>query len=99
MNDNNGSFICSYVGNDGGNGFKFIPVSLDNIEVPAKYEGEVVLETIDPVTAYVSPVSSIQRNDFIDVLITMTYNKNNEKGHFLFEVIPWKTGGGEIEFN
>ena len=99
MNDNNGSFICSYLGNDGGNGFKFIPVSLDNTEVPARYEGEVVLETIDPVTAYVSPVSSIQRNDFIDVLITMTYNKNNEKGHFLFEVIPWKTGGGEIEFN
>ena len=99
MNDNSGSFICSYLGNDAGNGFKFIPVSLEKTKELAKYEGNVVLETIDPVTAYVSPVSSIQRNDFIDVLITMTYNKNNEKGHFLFEVIPWKTGGGEIEFN
>ena len=74
-------------------------LTLEKTKELAKYEGNVVLETIDPVTAYVSPVSSIQRNDFIDVLITMTYNKNNEKGHFLFEVIPWKTGGGEIEFN
>lgn len=99
MNDYQGNFICSYAGNDGGNDFKFIPVNVSGLSSAARYADEVVLETIDPLTARVSPVEAINRNDFIDVLITTNYQKNNDKGHFLFEVVPWKTGGGDIEFN
>lgn len=99
MNDYGGSFICSYSGNDEGNDFKFIPVTISDLASPARYADDVILETIDPLTARVAPVEVINRNDFIDVLITTNYQKNNNKGHFLFKVIPWETGGGDIEFN
>lgn len=99
MNDNNGSYICSYSVNDNGNGFAFIPVTIIEGEQSAEYIGDVTLTTIDPTTAHVRPVTSINRNDFIDVLITTSYTKGNEKGHFTFVVAPWQTGGGEIEFN
>lgn len=100
MNDFQGSFICSYSGNDGGNDFKFIPVTVvSGLSSAARYADDVILETIDPLTARVAPVEVINRNDFIDVLITTNYQKDNDKGHFLFEVKPWKTGGGDIEFN
>lgn len=99
MNDKNNSYICSWEGNDSGNPFKFTPITVSSLEYDARYADDVILETIDPLTARVSPVEVINRNDFIDVLITTNYQKDNNKGHFLFKVIPWKTGGGDIEFN
>ena len=55
------------------------------------------MTTIDPVTSVVSPVNTIKRNDFINVLISVSYNK--EFGDFEFEVKPWEEVSGSIEFN
>ena len=45
----------------------------------------------------VSDVHEIQRNDYIHVLVEVSYNP--DKGDFEFVVNDWKTGGGEITFN
>ena len=58
---------------------------------------EIVLKTINPETAKVEAVREIKRNDFITVLVTVSYNE--QSGSFEFDVEPWNTGGGDIEFN
>lgn len=58
---------------------------------------EVVLRTIDKTSGVVSDVHEIQRNDFIRVLVEVSYNP--DKGHFEFVVNDWKTIDGEITFN
>ena len=80
---------------DAGSSYVFYEVNLDESE--AKYESPITLQTIDPVTAVVSPVNTIARNDFINVLVTVSFNKDN--GLFEFDVKDWNTISGDIEFN
>lgn len=58
---------------------------------------QVVLRTIDKASGVVSDVHEIQRNDFIRVLVEVSYNP--DKGDFEFVVNDWQTGGGDITFN
>ena len=53
--------------NDGGSQFKLYAVN--QLMKAPKYSDPIVLSTIDPVTSVVSPVNTIKRNDFINVLI------------------------------
>jgi len=63
----------------------------------AQYKTSILLKTIDPVTAQVSQVENIKRNDFIDVLVTVAFDEMN--GDFEFVVVPWTAKKGDIEFN
>lgn len=63
----------------------------------ARYANPILLKTIDPVTAQVSQVENIKRNDFIDVLVTVAFDEMN--GDFKFVVVPWTAKKGDIEFN
>ena len=80
--------------NDGGSQFKLYAVN--QVMKYPKYSDPIVLSTIDPVTSVVSPVNTIKRNDFINVLISVSYNK--DLGDFEFEVKPWNEVSGNIEF-
>ena len=56
------------------------------------------MQTIDNETSAVSDVTEIRRNDFVRILVEVSYNP--DKGDFEFEVQPWETGkGGDITFN
>ena len=81
--------------NDGGSQFKLYAVN--QLMKAPKYSDPIVLSTIDPVTSVVSPVNTIKRNDFINVLISVSYNK--DLGDFEFEVKDWEEVSGSIEFN
>ena len=81
--------------NDGGSQFKLYAVN--KVMKKPKYSDPIVLSTIDPVTSVVSPVNTIKRNDFINVLISVSYNK--DLGDFEFEVKDWEKVSGSIEFN
>lgn len=61
------------------------------------YNEPIILTTIDPVTQQSSPATAIKRNDFINVLVTVSYNP--ESGTFEFYVQDWNVGGGSVEFN
>lgn len=62
-----------------------------------KYDTPITLTTIDPITQQSSPTTAIKRNDFINVLITVSYNP--VAGNLEFEVANWSPGGGNVEFN
>ena len=81
--------------NDAGSQFKLYTVN--RVEKEPKYTDPIVLSTIDPETSVVSPVNTIKRNDFINVLISVSYNK--DLGDFEFEVKDWEKVSGSIEFN
>lgn len=80
---------------DEGSRFLFYKAVIE--ELPAQYTTPILLETINPVTAQVSQVESIKRNDFIDVLVTVAFDEMN--GDFKFVVVPWTERKADIEFN
>ena len=75
--------------------FRFYPVTLASSTAAADLL--IPLETIDPVTSQSTPIEAIRRNDFINILVTVTYNR--DKGKFEFEVKDWEETSADIEFN
>lgn len=80
--------------NDGGSAFYLYPIEKKVIE--PKFDADIELKTIDAQTAVVTPVTQINRNDFINVLVTVAYNEYS--GKFKFEVNPWTTKNEEITY-
>jgi len=78
--------------------FIFYPLTQTNAAGVSKTE-TIVLKTIDEVTSQVTEVTNIKRNDFIDVLVTVSYVPDSENGYFTFEVEGWtKKNNNSIEF-
>ena len=76
--------------------FYLFPVTRE--EGSRVYSAPADLTRIDPETAVVSDVHTIARNDFINIVVTVSYNENS--GEFMFEVKDWKGPvNGEIEYN
>ena len=61
------------------------------------YDTPIILTTIDPVTQQSSPTRAIKRNDFINVLVTVSYNAT--AGKLDFHVDDWTQKGGSVEFD
>ena len=92
---NNQSMIAGWKDNDGGSQFSLHRV--EEVVRKAVYNAPVTLATIDPETAVSKPVSAIRRNDFINICITASYNKDD--GEIYFSVKDWNKIDGQIEFN
>lgn len=97
----NGSYKYMYLNNGkvigyGTNGssaqFKLYPV-----DTPSSSIIEVPVRTINQVTGQAEDIEQISRNDFINAVVKVSYSKN--KGHFIYEVMDWNTGGGDVDFN
>ena len=92
-NNQSNAFICGWgTKNDPGNAFVFYVV-----QNSLKHDTPIVLTTIDPISQQSSPTKAIKRNDFINVLVTVSYNP--VAGKFEFVVQDWDNGGGNVEFN
>lgn len=87
--------VDGWTDSDGGSQFYIHRVQ--EVEEGAFFSGNVTLTTIDPETAVSSPVTAIRRNDFINILISISYNEKS--GEIEFKVKDWNAGGGDIEFN
>lgn len=84
---------------DSGCYFKFYKVNKNatsSANESITYNTPITLTTIDPVTQQSSPTKEIKRNDFINVLVTVSYNPH--AGKFEFYVEGWNEGGGSVEF-
>ncbi len=86
--------VVGWYGNGEWSQFALIPVTQVN---GLGTRQEVTLRTIDPASGVVSDVHEIQRNDFIHVLVEVSYNP--DKGDFDFIVNGWNNTDGEITFN
>jgi hypothetical protein len=88
---NNGK-VTGYSTNGNSAQFKLYPV-----EAPSSSTIEVPVRTINQATGQSEDIEQIIRNDFINAVVKVSYSKN--KGHFIFEVMDWNTGGGDVNFN
>lgn len=80
--------------------FRFYPVTKTTSggePTEVTHNKPITLTTIDPVTQQAVEATAIKRNDFINVLVTTSYNP--EEGTFEFYVEDWQSGGGNVEFN
>lgn len=87
----------SNVGGQRSNNTNYALFELYPVEVPSSSEITIPVKTINPANGQAEDVEQISRNDFINAVVKVSYNKN--KGHFTFEVRDWYTGGGDVEFN
>ena len=100
-NGNNKRYLINYYGTLLGSSifattFYLFPVKRK--EGSRVYSAPAKLTRIDPETAVVSDVHTIARNDFINIVVTVSYNENS--GKFMFEVKDWNGPfNGEIEYN
>ena len=58
---------------------------------------KIPVNTIDNATGQPVAATGINRNDFINAIVKVSYSNN--QGHFTYEVKDWQTGGGNISFN
>ena len=77
--------------------YKVLKTTTGSSEEDLSFNDPIPLTTIDPVTQQSSLTKSIKRNDFINVLVTVSYNP--VAGQFEFWVQDWYEGGGNVEFN
>ena len=95
---NNG--LTSTDDNDNATDFYFYPITKKVTETTIS-EGvskdcRIPLNTI--INGVSNPTNIIRRNDFINVLVTVSYNKNS--GSINFHVSDWNTGkGGDVTFD
>ena len=89
--------IVGWTLNDGGAGFRMFPVSAPEY-LDASFNQSIPLELIDPATASPYLVKNIKRNDFINILVTVTYNADKADLE-VSTVLGWVTRNEEIEFH
>lgn len=82
---------------DAGSQFVFYPVD-SGLGYPY-LNSEIDLELIDPVTAAVYPVQNIKRNDFINILISVTYVPTSNQFEIENMVKGWSQKDMNIEFH
>ena len=99
VNGANQDQVMGWTDADGGSQYQFYKVLQNSIDkvTPVTYNELITLTSIDPITAAVSPVNTINRNDFINIVVTVSFNK--DAGELEFEVSEWKNKSGEITFN
>lgn len=97
----NGTYKYVYVNNGKVQGYTTNGISaqfkLYPVEAPSSSAIEIPLKTVDNTTGQAVDVEQINRNDFINAVVKVSYSKN--QGHFIFEVREWNTGGGDVSFN
>ena len=67
------------------------------VEAPKVSSFEVPVKTIDNATGQAFDVTQINRNDFINAVVKVSYSKNQDI--IYFEVLWWNSAGGDVEFN
>lgn len=100
VNGDNQDQVMGWTNADGGSQFQFYKVTrYETVDdtTPVTYSRPITLSRVDPVTAVVTPVNTINRNDFINIVVTVSYNK--DAGELEFEVREWNNKSGDIEFN
>ena len=61
------------------------------------HEETIPIRIIDKATGEASPLTAIRRNDFIEILVNVTYNEKT--GSVEFEVANWDEVNGEVTFD
>lgn len=91
----NGNNVCGNTSSR--RDFYLYEVTKGNGTASVKKEETIPIRIIDKNTGEASPLTAIQRNDLIDILVNVTYNEKT--GNVEFEVSDWERVDGEVTFD
>jgi hypothetical protein len=91
----NGTIVC---GNTSGNGFYLYKVEATSGAAGVIQKvASIPINIVDKVTGEAKPLQTIRRNDFIDILVNVTYNE--KAGDIEFKVSDWDVVDGDVTFD
>lgn len=95
----NNSTACGHNGysNQQRRNFHLYKVTKENEVANVSHEETIPIKIIDKNTGVASQLSHIGRNDFIEILVSVTYNEKT--GNVEFEVSDWEKVNGEVTFD
>ena len=94
-----GSTVCghnSFFGQARRN-FQLLKVTKEGGAFSVSKEATIPISIIDKNTGEASPLTAIKRNDFINILVNVTYNEKT--GEVEFEVSDWEDVNGDVTFD
>lgn len=75
--------------------FIFHPVVSDSQSL--EHTEEIPISVVDDITGITNPITAINRNDLINILVNVSYSE--VLGGFDFKVTDWTPGGGDVTFD
>ncbi|MBQ8335915.1 MAG: hypothetical protein IJY44_00090 [Bacteroidaceae bacterium] len=78
------------------NNFNLYKVEKSQVTNDITHKETIPICTIDKTTGEALPITAIRRNDFIDILVNVTYN--DKTGDVMFEVAGWEEINGDVTF-
>ena len=92
---NNNGPIGSSTGNS--RRFRLYRVNATTVNSDVTQEATIPITTIDKETGESVPMQKLSRNDFVNILVNVSYN--DKSGEIEFEVSDWNEVGGDITFD
>ena len=77
--------------------FNLYKVVKNSVASSITHEETIPIRIIDKATGEASPLTAIRRNDFIEILVNVSYNEKT--GDVQFEVTNWDEVNGEVTFD
>lgn len=77
--------------------FRLYRVNATTESSDVEHEATIPINIIDKETGESVPMQSIKRNDFINIMVSVTYNEKS--GQIEFEVSDWDEVNGEVTFD
>lgn len=95
----NSSTVCGHSGssNQTRRNFTLYRVNKEQEESSVAHEETIPIRIVDKETGEAKPITQIKRNDFIDILVNVSYNEKS--GNITFEVSDWNEVNGNITFD
>ncbi|MBE6303370.1 MAG: hypothetical protein E7089_05485 [Bacteroidales bacterium] len=95
----NGSTVCGHNSsrNQNRRNFYLYKVTKESKVAEIEHEETIPINIIDKNSGEASPLTAIRRNDFIEILVNVTYNEKT--GNLEFEVSDWNEVNGDVTFD
>lgn len=92
----NGSTVLGY-GSGNRRNFYLYKVEKSQISTDITHTETIPISIVDKISGEANPITAIHRNDFIDILVNVTYNEKT--GDVEFEVSDWERVDGDVTFD
>ena len=91
----NGKTVCGNTSSR--RDFYLYEITKNNSAISVSKEISIPISIIDKITGETSPLTSIRRNDFVEMLVNVSYNQKT--GEIDYEVWDWDRVNGEVTFD
>ena len=93
--NNNNAPVGAYSGNS--RRFRLYRVNATTVNSDVTHEAAIPITTIDKETGESVPMQKLSRNDFVNILVNVSYN--DKSGDVEFEVSDWNEVEGDVTFD